>query len=116
MLATKIAAIVTFVGLVGLVLSSLFHATAASDFIFNTAAVCLVGGPLIFFSYVMIGLCIEFASINQEPEVQLAVRGPSPNILVTPVSHVASGEWIPEGLRRAPKGPLNRSTGRGYRI
>jgi hypothetical protein len=43
-----IAGIVTLVGVVALVISSLVHASAAGDLVFNAAAVCLIVGPLIF--------------------------------------------------------------------
>jgi hypothetical protein len=43
----KIAAIIAFLGFVGLVTSSLAHAGALGDVIFNASAVCLVIAPLI---------------------------------------------------------------------
>ena len=111
-----IAAMVTLAGGVGLVISSLVHASAAADAVFNAAAICMVVGPLIFFSYVMIGLCIEFASTNQKPEVKTAARGPSLAVPAASPAHVAFDEDLPEGLRRERKGPLNPSTGRASRI
>lgn len=105
-----IAAGVTIVGVVGLVISSLAHASSAADLLFNAAAICIVVGPLIFFGYVIIGLFIEFMSINKKPDVRIAARGPSPEV---PLGLVASHEWIPEGLLRERKGPLDPSTGRG---
>ena len=53
-----VAAIVFLVGAGGLVLSSL--APIVGDSFFNFASFCLLAGPLIFFFYVIIGLCIEF--------------------------------------------------------
>jgi hypothetical protein len=114
-----IAGIVTVVGVVSLVISSLVHASAASDLAFNAAAVCLVGGPLIFLFYVIIGLCIEFiefASTNQKPEIRISARVPSLDLPLAPLSHVAFDEGLPEGLRRERKGPLNPSTGRANKI
>jgi hypothetical protein len=111
-----IAAMVTLVGAVGLVISSLVSASGAGDLVFNAAAICIVVGPLIFFSYVMIGLCLEFASSNQKPEVKIAALGPSPDPLVAPLSYAAFDERLPEGLRRERKGPLNPSTGRASKI
>jgi hypothetical protein len=111
-----IAAMVTLVGAVGLVISSLVSTSGAGDLVFNAAAICIVVGPLIFFSYVMIGLCLEFASTNQKPEVKIAGPVPSPDLLVAPLSYVAFDEPLPEGLRRERKGPLNPSTGRASKI
>jgi hypothetical protein len=111
-----IAAMVTLAGGVGLVISSLVHASAGADAVFNAAAVCMVVGPLIFFSYVMIGLCIEFASTNQKPKTKIAARGPSLAVPAASPAHVAFDEDLPEGLRRERKGPLNPSTGRANRI
>jgi hypothetical protein len=113
-----IAAIITLVGAVGFVISSLVngHASAAGGLVFNAAAICTVVGPLIFFSYVIIGLCIEFAITNQKPEVRVAVRGPPLDVPTAPLSPVAVDEGLPEGLRRERKGPLNPSTGRAEKI
>ncbi len=116
MLLPIIAAMITLVGAVGFVISSLVSASAAGDPVFNSAAICIIAGPLIFFSYVIIGLCIEFAGTNQKPEVRIAVRGPLLAVPPAPLSHVAVGEGLPEGLRRERKGPLNPSTGRGDKI
>jgi hypothetical protein len=111
-----IAAIVTLVGAAGFVLSSLVHASAAGNFIFNASAFCMVAGPLIFLCYVFIGLCLEFININRIPEVRRAARGPSPDDPVAQPGHAAFDDWIPEGLLREHKGPLNRSTGRASKI
>jgi hypothetical protein len=111
-----IAAMVTLVGAVGFVISSLVPASGAGDLVFNLAAICIIAGPLIFFSYVIIGLCIEFASTNQKPEVRIAVHSPLLAVPPAPLSHVAVGELLPEGLLRERKGPLNPSTGRGNKI
>jgi hypothetical protein len=111
-----IAAMVTLVGAVGFVVSSLVSASTAGDLVFNVAATCIIAGPLIFFSYVIIGLCIEFASAGQKPEVRIAVRGPLLAVPPALLSRVAFGEGLPEGLRRERKGPLNPSTGRGNKI
>lgn len=110
-----IAATLTLVGALGLVISSLAHTSAASEPIFNAAAICLVAGPLVFFSYVVIGLCVEFVRFDREPE-PLSVAPAPPSPLAT-VGNEAFGKWIPEGLRRQPKGPLGRNTGRatGFR-
>ena len=43
-----IAGIFTLVGPIALVISSLVHASAAGDLVFNAAAGCLIVGPLIF--------------------------------------------------------------------
>ena len=100
------AAAVTFVGLGGFALSSLLPASAVNDFFFNVAAVCMVLGPVIFLIYVVIGLFIEFISTEYKSAVAPAGRAPLrevPDFFIDP---------LPEGLRRMPKGPLNRSTGR----
>jgi hypothetical protein len=113
-----IAAIITLVGVVGFVISSLVngHASAAGDLVFNAATICIVAGPLIFFSYGIIGLCIEFASINQKHEVKIAAAGPSLDRPAAPLGHVAFDEGLPEGLQRERKGPLNPHTGRANKI
>jgi len=98
------------VGVVGLVISSLAHASSVADWFFNASTVCLVVGPFIFFVYVIIGLCVEFVSINQKPDIRTVARSPS---LEVPLGCVGAHEWIPEGLLRERKGPLNPSTGRG---
>jgi hypothetical protein len=106
----SIAAILTAVGALGLVISSLVHTSAVSETIFGAAAICLVTGPLLFLSYVIIGLCIEFARLNRRPElVTVSPLPPPPRI---PVSNAALDKWIPEGLQRKPKGPLGRTAGR----
>ncbi len=68
-----VAAIVFLVGAGGLVLSSL--APIVGDGVFNFAAVCLVAGPLIFFFYVMIGLCLEFVAVNRPAVVSIIALG-----------------------------------------
>ena len=47
----KIAAIIALIGIVGLVASSLAHAGAWGDVIFNASAVCLIVAPLIFLGW-----------------------------------------------------------------
>jgi hypothetical protein len=103
-----VAATLTLVGALGLVISSLAHTSAASEPIFNAAAVCLVAGPLVFFSYVVIGLYVEFMHFERE-SVRVAPISPSPLAIV---GNEPFDKWIPEGLRRQPKGPLGRITGR----
>ena len=44
----KIAAIIALIGIVGLVASSLAHAGAWGDVIFNASAVCLIVAPPFF--------------------------------------------------------------------
>jgi len=105
-----LAAIISSVGVIGFVVSSLAYTTAAGDFIFNAAAVCMVVGPLVFFVYVIIGLCVEFVTTNQKSEVRIT---PSPARPVVAVSNIVLEQWIPEGLRRERKGPLNLGIGRG---
>ena len=105
-----IAATLTLVGALGLVISSLAHTSAASEPIFNAAAICLVAGPLVFFSYVVSGLWVEFLHFGREPQpVSVAPTRPFP---LATVGNETFSKWIPEGLRRQPKGPLGRSTGR----
>ena len=111
-----VAAIVTLTGAVGFVLSSLIHASAAADFIFNAAAFCLLAGPLVFFSYVVIGMCMEFARINRKPVVMIVAPAPSFVVPAVLPRHALFNESLPEGLRRAPKGPMNPSTGRAYTL
>jgi len=109
-----LAAIVTLVGVIGFVISSLLHASGAGDFLFNAAAICLVTGPIVFFSYVIIGLYLEFKSINRKPEVTTVPRpvsSPMPSL-----GEAKSDQWIPEGLRRERKGPLGRIVGRAVNI
>ena len=108
-----IAAAITIIGLVGFVVSSLVYPSTAGDLLFNAAAVCIVAGPLIFLSYVVIGLCIEFVRVNRKSEVSVAARAPSRDALEVPLSRIGSYVWIPEGLLRERKGPLNPATGRG---
>jgi hypothetical protein len=104
-----IAATLTLVGALGLVISSLAHTSAASEPIFNAAAICLVAGPLVFFSYVVIGLCVEFVHFDQEPEPVRVASTPPP---LASVDNETIDRWIPEGLRRKPKGPSGRISGR----
>ncbi len=54
-----IAAIIALVGLAGLVASSLAHAGAWGDVIFNASAVCLVIAPLIVLGWFIIESCKE---------------------------------------------------------
>jgi hypothetical protein len=108
-----LAAIITLVGVIGFVISSLLHASGAGDFLFNAAAICITIGPLIFFCYVIIGLCLEFASITRKTEVKIAVHVPSVSVPVGMPSHL---NWMPEGLRRERNGPLSPSTGRANKI
>jgi len=108
-----IAAAITIIGLVGFVVSSLVYPSTAGDLLFNAAAVCIVAGPLIFFSYVVIGLCIEFVSVNRKSDMSIAARAPPRDALEVPLSRIGSYVWIPEGLLRERKGPLNPATGRG---
>jgi hypothetical protein len=110
------AAMITLVGAVGFAISSLVSASAAGDPVFNSAAICMIVGPLIFFSYVIIGLCLEFASTDPKPEVRIAMRDPSLMVPEAALSHAAFAEVLPEGLRRERKGPLNPRTGRGDKI
>jgi hypothetical protein len=102
------AAVITSVGIVGLIVSSLVHASATGDIVFNAAAACLIAGPLIFLFYVIIGLCLEFVNTNYKRDSRASTLGRSLDVHVTPVSQVAFQQWIPERLRRM--GPLN-STG-----
>ena len=108
-----LAAIVTLVGVIGFVISSLLHASGAGNFLFNAAAICITIGPLIFFCYVIIGLCLEFASITGKTEVRIAAHVPSVNVPVDMSSHL---DRMPDGLRRERKGPLSPSTGRANKI
>lgn len=114
------AAIITFTGFAGFVISSLVssftHAPAASDVIFNTSAVFLVAGPLAFFGYVILGMGLEFIRINRPPKVRAAA--PAPSVIVPAVlpRHVPFEQSLPEGLRRQPKGPMNPGTGRASAI
>ena len=111
MFVPALAAILTFVGAGGFVLSSLFHPSAASDFIFSAAAICVIAGPLIFFAYVMFGLCIEFINTSLlMPQARRVASGPLRDVPDTPLYAVALS--LPEGLRRERKGPLNPSSGR----
>lgn len=112
MFAFFLAGIVTLVGAAGLVFLSLVRLGPAGDAVFNAASVCLVVGPLIFFSYVIFGLCLEFISGEQIPAGQAAARARSFDAPSTSASPVAFDLGLPEGLRRERKGPLNRSTGR----
>jgi len=104
-----VAVIITAMGAAGLVLSSLVR---VGDFVFNASAVCLVAGPLVFFSYVIIGLYLEFLSTGQKPRA-ITVRS---RPLQAAASSVAFDEWTPEGLKRERLGPLNRRSGRAKQI
>ena len=103
-----IAASVTAVGVLGLVASSFGHASAAGDYLFDVATVCIIAGPLIFFSYVLVGLGLEFAAVNRP------LAPPKMAVLHQPIPALWPGDahWVPEGLLRQRKGPLNPSTGR----
>jgi hypothetical protein len=111
-----VAAIITIIGAVGFVISSLVHASGAGNFIFNASAACMVAGPLIFLFYVIVGLFLEFLSINRIPDVRITAGGPSPDVPAALPSQAAFDDWVPEGLLREHKGPLNRSTGRAAKI
>jgi len=93
------AAVVTLVGVFGLVTSAFVNASAA-DLIFNVAGVCLVGGPLMFFGYVIIGLGMEFTSAMPKPKVRIIAYRVSSNVPLTSNIQTVSDEWIPERLRR----------------
>jgi hypothetical protein len=109
-----LATTITSVGGLALVISSFVR--TGSDSAFNVAAFCLTIGPLIFFSYVIVGLCIEFVSANRKPE-SARVRIPqSFDAAAACTGNVKLGKWVPEGLRRERKGPLNRVTGRAVSL
>ena len=93
------AAVVTLVGVFGLVTSAFVNASAA-DLIFDVAGVCLVGGPLMFFGYVIIGLCIEFTSAMPKSKVRTIAYRVSPDVPLTSNTQTVADEWIPERLRR----------------
>jgi hypothetical protein len=112
MLASMIALIVTLVGAAGFLIISLVHASAGYHFIFLAAAACVLIGPLIFLAYVVIGLCMEFASTSQRPVVKAVARRPPSDVAAASYGHASFDEGVPEGLRRERKGPLNRSSGR----
>jgi hypothetical protein len=57
----KIAAIIALVGAAGLVASSLAHAGAWGDVIFNASAVCLTVAPLIFLGWFIVEAWREVA-------------------------------------------------------
>ena len=107
-----VATVVFWVGAGGLVLSSL--APIVGDSVFNFVAVCLVAGPLLFFFYVVIGLCLEFTAANWPAVVNIVALAPS-SYPPASQSHFAY-EQLPEGLRRERKGPLNPSSGRATGI
>lgn len=107
-----LAAAITVLGFVGLVISSLAHAGAAGDFIFNAAAVCMVAGPLIFLTYVVIGLCVEFLAINKKSRFVNAAFALPLARSTSAANDIALDHWIPEGLRRERKGPLDPVSGR----
>jgi len=112
----KFTAIITAIGLGGFVMASLIGMNAVSEIIFNVAAVSLVVGPLIFFAYVVIGLCLEYISVNRRPEAAFVTPGPLREVPASPVWRAAYVEGPPEGLRRERKGPLGRSSGRAHTI
>ena len=103
-----VAAIVFLIGVGGLVLSSLVP--IVGDGVFNFAAVCLMAGPLIFFFYVMAGLCLEFIAVNRPPVVGTFAPVRASYAPASPADLIY--EQLPEGLRRERKGPLNPSSGR----
>ena len=107
-----VAAIVFLVGAGGLVLSSL--APILGDGFFNFAAACLVAGPLIFFSYVMFGLFLEFVEANRPPVRARMAVGQAAYAPASLIHFVY--EQTPEGLRRERKGPMNPSLGRADKI
>jgi hypothetical protein len=111
-----LAAIVTLVGGLGFLISSLAHASGAGDFIFNASAAFMVAGPLIFLGYVFIGLCLEFINLDRPPEVQRTAGVPLVEPAVAGPGPAVFEDWIPEGLLREHKGPLNRRTGRASKI
>ena len=108
-----VAATVFLIGAGGLVLSSL--APIVGDVFFNFAAACLVTGPLIFYFYVILGLCIEFVKSNQTADVSVVAFGSPAYAQANYPSHFVYG-GLPEGLLRERKGPLNPSSGRATRI
>lgn len=114
MFISIVAVIVTLLGAAGLVLSSLAPAIVG-DGIFNFSAVCLVAGPLIFFSYVMIGLYMEFVDTNWPPEVRIFAHTRSPYASEASPD-LLTYDALPEGLRRERKGPMNPSSGRANSI
>jgi hypothetical protein len=99
-----VAAILTAIGLIGLIVSSLVHASAAGEFVFNAAAACMIAGPMIFFFYVITGLWLEFASTRHNPaSPTISESGQSSH--VAQFSPVPFQQWTPQRLRRM--GPLN---------
>ncbi len=84
MLAPKIAVVVTLIGAAGFLLLSLLHASAGNSIIFYAAVVCVLAGPLIFLSYVVIGLYMEFASTSQTPLVKRVARRPASDVADAP--------------------------------
>jgi len=104
------AALLTFAGAGAFVLSSLFYNFFFSDFFFNLGVVCFIGGPLIFFAYVVIGLCLEFYIVNDVPPYNVITTMPAR--YPSEVLYNLELSSLPEGLRRERKGPLNRRTGR----
>jgi len=108
-----LAAIVFLGGAAGLVLSSL--APIVGDGFFNFASICLIAGPLIFFCYVMVGLCLEFVAANRPPIVARAFAGCQAVYAPATLSYFRDDK-IPEGLLRERKGPLNPSSGRAPKI
>ena len=116
MLIPITAAILTLVGAFSLVVSSLVGTGTVSDFFFSTATFCLIVGPIIFLSYVVIGLCIEFVAVNRKPEMVAQRRTPSFDSADAPPVSTKRDEWIPEGLRRQRRGPLGPIYGRASNI
>ena len=116
MLIPITAAILTLVGAFNLVVSSFVGTGTVGDFFFSTATFCLIVGPIIFLSYVVIGLWIEFVAVNRKPEVVAQRRAPSFDSAGAPPVSTKRDEWIPEGLRRQRRGPLSPIYGRGSNI
>jgi len=112
----KFSGIVTAIGFGGFVLSGFVGVNAVSDFIFNLSAVILVAGPLLFLATVVVGLCLDIASIDPKPAAKLVAPGPSPEASTLAVWRAAYADSLPEGLRRERKGPLSRSAGRAHTI
>ena len=105
------AILLALAGGASFVLSSIFYNFFFSDFFLNVGIICFIIGPLIFLAYVVIGLCLEFYSVNQ-----VALSGTA---VITPARYAPEGLLyspelvsLPEGLRRDRRGPLNRSMGR----
>ena len=108
-------ALLTFAGAGAFVLSSLFYNFFFSDFFFNAGVVLFVTGPLIFFAYVVIGLCLEFYIVNDVPPYNAITITPARYPSQVPLDNLELMK-LPEGLRRERNGPLNRRTGRRKKL